>query len=155
MYEFFPSILVSFFFPVNESIWEHMKILFTTTLVYGIYDYLLLKVNNIRFNNFSFSLFFSSFISIPIFLIIYMPIYYLIGEVLIVTLIIMLVTYGICQFISYKILSSKQYLYLNYFSVPLIIFMYVMFIIFTYNPPKMPLFYDMMNENYGIKESID
>lgn len=132
-----------------------MKTLFTTTLVYGIYDYLLLKVNNIRFNNFSFSLFFSSFISIPIFLIIYMPIYYLIGEVLIVTLIIMLVTYGICQFISYKILSSKQYLYLNYFSVPLIIFMYVMFIIFTYNPPKMPLFYDMMNENYGIKESID
>lgn len=153
IYDFCPSIFISFFFPVNESIWEHMKILFTSTLVYGLFDYILLKVNNVKFNNYSFSLFFTSFIAIPIFLMIYMPIYYLFGEVLIVTLIIMLITYIICQFISYKILSSKQYLYLNYISIPLIILTYIVFIIFTYNPPKMPLFYDTLNKYYGIKRT--
>ena len=42
-YELFPNIIFSFIFPVNESIWEHMKIIFTSTLIYGIIDYLLLK----------------------------------------------------------------------------------------------------------------
>ena len=48
-YEIFPNIIFSFIFPVNESIWEHMKILFTSTLLYGIIDYLLLKKYNINY----------------------------------------------------------------------------------------------------------
>ena len=48
-YEIFPNIIFSFIFPVNESIWEHMKILFTSTLLYGIIDYLLLKKYNIKY----------------------------------------------------------------------------------------------------------
>lgn len=52
IYDLFPSILISFFFPVNESIAEHMKIIYTSTLVYGLFDYLLLKYNNIKFQNF-------------------------------------------------------------------------------------------------------
>ena len=59
-YNLFPNIIFSFFFPVNESIWEHMKILFTSTLIYGIVDYYLLKKNNIKFNNFSFQLYFTA-----------------------------------------------------------------------------------------------
>lgn len=40
MYEWFPNLVFSFVFPVNESIWEHMKVIVTSTLVYGIIEYL-------------------------------------------------------------------------------------------------------------------
>lgn len=153
LYNLFPNILVSFFFPVNESIAEHMKILFTSTLIYGIIDYLLLKINNIKINNFKFQLFLTSTLSIPIFLIIYLPIYQILKENLIITLLIMLLTYTICQIISYKLLTSKNYIYLNYIYIPLIILIYIIFIILTYNPPQTPLFYDTLNNYYGIKRT--
>lgn len=153
LYTLFPNILVSFFFPVNESIAEHMKILFTTTLIYEIIDYLLLKINNIKINNFKFQLFLTSTLSIPIFLIIYIPIYYIFKENLVITLLIMILTYTICQIISYKLLTSKNYIYLNYISIPLIILIYIIFIILTYNPPQIPLFYDNINKHYGIKRT--
>ena len=153
MYEFFPNILISFFFPVNESIWEHMKILFTSTLIYGIFDYILLKSNNIKFNNFSLQLVLTSILSIIIFLTIYLPINHFIGENLIITLILMLLTYAICQYISYKILKSHSYQYPTYISIPIIIIIYIIFIILTYKPPQIPIFYDNLNNHYGIKRT--
>ena len=48
MYDLFPNIIFSFIFPVNESIWEHMKILYTSILLYGFIDkYLLNKYKEI------------------------------------------------------------------------------------------------------------
>ena len=41
-YSIFPNTLFSIFFPVNESIWEHMKMLFTAILVFGLIEYLML-----------------------------------------------------------------------------------------------------------------
>ena len=79
-YDLFPNIIFSFIFPVNESIWEHMKILFTTTIIYGIIDFYLLNKYNIKYNNFAFQLYFTATASIPIYLAIYLPIYKLIGE---------------------------------------------------------------------------
>lgn len=153
MYEFFPNILISFFFPVNESIWEHMKILYTSILISGLLEYILLKTNNINFHNFSFQLLITSTISIPIFLIIYLPIYKLIGENLIITIILMLLTYIIIEIISYKILTKEHYIYLNQISIPIIILIYIIFIILTYNPPQKPIFYDTLNNYYGIKRT--
>ena len=52
IYSVFPCRFTSFFFPVNESIFEHMKIIYTSTLLYGIIDYFLLKNSHIKFHNF-------------------------------------------------------------------------------------------------------
>jgi len=151
-YDAFPNVLISIFFPVNESIWEHMKILFTSTILYGIIDYILLKKNNIYFNNFKAQLFFTAFISIPIYLIIFLPIYNLIGENLIVSISIMLLVYIIISFISYKMLISDDFKLLNYLSVYLIIIMYFIFTYLTYFPPHSYLFYDINEKKYGINE---
>ncbi len=43
MYNWFPNVLSSIFFPVNESIWEHMKILYTSLLIGGITEGVLAK----------------------------------------------------------------------------------------------------------------
>lgn len=152
IYNLFPNILVSIFFPVNESIWEHMKILFTSILLYGIIDYILLKKNNIYFNNFKGQLFFTSFISIPIYLIIYLPIYNLIGENLFVSIFIMLIVYGIISYISYKMLLSDDFKLLNSFSVILIMTMYFIFTYLTYFPIHNYLFYDFNEKKYGIND---
>ena len=151
-YELFPNILFSFFFPINESIWEHMKILFTSTLLYGLIDYLLLKKNNIKYNNFSFQLYFTAFSSIPIYLVIYLPIYKLIGENLFISITLMILVYILEQYISYHILKEKEFKILNIISVPIIIIIYLGFIYLTYNPPHTYVFYDIINEKYSINE---
>lgn len=153
IYDFFPNVLLSIFFPVNESIWEHMKILFTSTILYGIVDYILLKKNNIYFNNFKAQLFFSAFISIPIYLIIFLPIYNAIGENLFVSIFIMFIVYVIISYISYKMLLSDDFGLLNKTSVYLIIIMYFIFTYLTYFPPHSYIFYDTMEQKYGLSDN--
>ena len=53
LYDWLPNSLFSIFLPVNESIWEHMKMIYTSFVLYGIIDYFWLKKDN-KFNNFLF-----------------------------------------------------------------------------------------------------
>lgn len=152
MYDWFPCPLLSIFFPVNESIWEHMKIIFTSTLIYGIIDYLLLKKNKIKYNNFPLALYFVAFIQIPIYLAIYLPIYKLIGENLLISITLLLIVYSIGQYLSYKILKTKEYKILNKILIPFIILIYTIFTYLTYNPIHNYLFYDQIKKIYGIKK---
>lgn len=74
-YDIFPNIIFSFIFPVNESIWEHMKILFTSTLIYSLIEYILLKKYNITYNNLPFNTYFIPLMQIPLYLVIYIYLY--------------------------------------------------------------------------------
>ena len=149
IYNYFPNILTAIFFPINESIFEHMKIIFTSLLITSIVDYMVLKLNNIDYNNFRFQSFITAFISIPIFLIIYLPIHYLLGENLIVTLIILLITYIISQFISYHFLNHLEIPILNKIAIPLILLTYFNFLVLTFIPNKD----DFFNDTYTLKET--
>ena len=150
VFDLFPNVLSSIFFPVNESIWEHMKILFTSTLLYGIIDFILLKKNNIKYNNFRFQLFFTAFISIPIYLIVFLPIYSFIGENLFISIFLMFIIYVIISYLSYKILLSDEFKIMNNISVYLIIIMYFIFTYLTYFPFDSYIFYDTTKNQYGI-----
>ena len=50
------------------------------------------------------------------------------------------------------ILKEKELKVLNTLSVPIIIIIYLGFIYLTYNPPHKFIFYDILNEKYGINE---
>ena len=149
-YNLFPNIIFSFIFPVNESIWEHMKIIYTSTLLYGIIDYILLKKYNIKYNNFPFQLYFTALSAIPIYLIIYIPLYKLLGENMFVSISLLLLVYILQQVISYNILKEKNIKTLNKLIVPVILLSYLGFIYLTYNPIHNYLFYDIQEEKYGI-----
>ena len=151
LYDWFPNIISSIFLPVNESIWEHMKILFTATLLYSFIDKIILKKLNVNYNNYCLQLFISAFISIPIYLIIYLPIYNFIGENMFVSIFLLLIVYIIMQYISYKIMQKKETKIPNYIFSILIILTYIIFIYLTYNPPQNYIFYDSENEIYGIE----
>lgn len=150
LYQWLPSTLTAIFFPVNESIWEHMKMLFTSIILYGIIDYIILNKFNIKYHNFFLSLFFTAFISIPIYLTIYLPIFYKIGEKMIINIGLLLVVIIITQIISYYILKMKNCPLANYVSIIFIILSYIIFGYLTYNPPKTELFFDTQKEKYGI-----
>jgi len=150
MYIWFPNVLFSIFFPVNESIFEHMKIIFTSILIYSIIDYILLKKFNITFHNFITNMFLSGFLSTILFLIIYLPLYMIFGESFILNIIILFIVIVFSQIISYFVLKSKEYELLNYVSLIGIIFVYIIFGILTYYPIINDLFYDQASSKYGI-----
>lgn len=150
-YNLFPNFIFSIIFPVNESVWEHMKILYSSILFYGIIDYFVGKKFNIKYNDFLFNLFFISFSSIIIYLAMFLPIYYSIGESMFISITLMVVTYIIVYTISYYILEmdNKNYWYIW---VIFIVFGYAVFGYLTYNPLKTHLFFDTKDEIYGIKK---
>ena len=150
VYEFIPCTLTAIFFPVNESIWEHQKLIFTSVIMYGIIDYIVLQKFKIKYNNFFTSLLISSVMIIPIFLIIYLPIYYKIGPKMPLNIIVMFLSIIISQIISYYILKSKSCNKTNILSLFLIIVSYIVFAYLTYNPIKNELFFDTKDEKYGI-----
>lgn len=150
LYEWFPNRLFSIFFPVNESIWEHMKLLFSATLFYGIIDYMLLFRAK-AVHNFFLQLFLSALLSIPLFLAIYLPFYYKIGAPMWLNLFILFVSICLSQLISYWILCWKPKRRIwDIASILGIIVVYVVFGILTYHPLQTELFFDPLEEKYGI-----
>ena len=64
----------------------------------------------------------------------------------------MLITYIICQYISYKILNFRDIPLLNQLSIILIIIMYIIFTYLTYYPFESYIFYDTTKGIYGIEK---
>lgn len=150
IYEWFPNTFTAIFFPVNESIWEHMKILFDSFLLYSIMEFILLKHFDIHVHNFLFSTFFGALFSIFLYLIIYLPIYPILGESMFFNLTIMLLTIIIIEWIQIWIWKQAHISYLDYTSIIMMVAIYIVFAYLTFYPPKLPIFFDVQDEKYGI-----
>ena len=154
VYTLLPNPVFAIFFPVNESIWEHMKMLYTTILLYGIIEYLIIKKYNLYHNNFMFSLLMKSIISIPIYLLMFLPIYLNFGENMIVTFIILFITILIVNYIGYKILSLHPISYQKEISIAFIIIVYILMGLLTFKAPHREIFFDSEDEKYGINDYL-
>lgn len=150
LYNIFPSFLFSLVFPVNESVWEHMKMIVSAILIWKVLEYFILKKNMVYHNNFLFSAFIMALLSIIIFLIIYYPIYMLIGESFILNIICLFVTIYFVSIISYNIMNSKYIKYGSFIGILGIILIYTIFGLLTYFPLKNKLFLDSKDNKYGI-----
>ena len=150
LYDWLPNSLFSIFFPANESIWEHMKLIYTSFVFYGIFDYILLRKNKINFNNFLIQLFLIPIIAIFIYLIIFIPIYKIIGENMIISIGLLAVVILIEQIFSYFILQYKEIKYQNIIGIIGIILVYIIFGYLTYKPIENYIFYDTVKDKYGI-----
>ena len=149
-YNKFPNDFTAIFFPVNESIWEHMKMLFTTILLFHTIRKIYLYYKKIETNNYIIGTFISALLAIPIYLVIFLPLYYSIGENMIITFIILFITILISEYINYKIQEKENIKYDNTIAIIGVIISYIIFSILTYNPPKYDLFFDTEEEKYGI-----
>lgn len=151
IYNWFPNFLTSSFFPVNESLFEHLKLMFTTQIIISLIINLILKLKKIKFSNYLLGLLISTIVTISLFFLIYLPIYNRFGENLFLTMSIYLITLIIGNIIFYLISKRKHEFLLNLISLVIISIIAVILIYFTFNPLKNDFFFDSIEEIYGIK----
>lgn len=149
LYSKFPYFITSIIAPVNESIWEHMKILFGGIIIAGIIQKLIVYYKKLDANNVIFANLSAAVLSIPLFLMIYLPVYYSIGEHLTLTIILMLIAIAVSEVIAFLIMKQRN-LKLETVSAFLIMAAYALFTLLAYYPPQQSLFLDPIKLSYGI-----
>ena len=140
--------IIALFAPVNESVWEHLKMGSTAVLIFSLIEYFFISDTA---NNFLLGKTFCLYL-VPIFIALLHYSYKLIlgKHLLILDLLIFLIATTIGQAVSFYILNKSQhYLTLNRFALLALMLEIAIFIYFTFNPPKMPIFRDGPTGRYG------
>lgn len=149
VYDLLPNLITSIFFPVNESIWEHMKIIYGVILIGTIIEIIIYNKYNIKNNNKYIAMMAKPLLGVIIYLVLYLPLFKLFQDNLIMSLSIMLLVYFIIQYIGFRIYEMDE-LNINILPIIIIILSYILFGILTYYPPRTFLFFDYLNIGYGI-----
>ena len=152
LYEWCPNIVTLILSPVNESVFEHMKMIYTSYIIWIIIKYFILKKYNIKENNFLLKELLTFLFNIALFLTIYWPIYSKFGENMLVTLTIYLISIIISQILNYFIEFKKDLNVLNIISLLVIFLIYAFTTYLTYNPPICKFFLDPTNNSYGLNK---
>lgn len=146
LYSTFPCFLTSIFAPVNESIFEHLKMLFTAEILFSLGSFYFEKKDKNKYLR----MLLRGYLSLFILLLIYLPSYMLLGENMILTLVILFITIFLTEYILTFLSKKKHHPILNIVSVILIVLTYIIFTYLTYHPIKEQLFFDTKNKKYGI-----
>lgn len=141
MYDWFPCVLTSIFFPVNESIWEHMKIIFYCLLIGSVLEK--------KGNNYYLNILVKPLVGVLFYLIIFIPLYLIFGESMFISLSLMLFTYIIMELLGIKI-SKQEELNIKVLPIIIIILISILFSILTFYPLHNFLFFDSVKLGYGI-----
>jgi hypothetical protein len=134
---------------VNESVWEHLKLGFWPALVYAALEY-------IRFgksaNNFPFAKTLGIYlIPITIVVLYYAYIAILGYGLLEVDIAIFVLAVIVGQALSYKLITASPLPErLNRFAPIALPILGILFVLFTFYPPELPLFRDSVTGGYGI-----
>lgn len=142
MYDLFPNNIIASFFPINESVWEHMKLFVTPAIIVFILEMIYMKKNRITIQNNYLSLLIEIMSSAGLFLTIFLPFYYRFKHNLLITLIMMFISIIVAKYLGYIVTSEKNELILNIITIPLILIIIIINIVFTFNPPNSALFID-------------
>lgn len=141
--------IVALFAPVNESPWEHLKLLFFPFVIYGIFE--AVKLSDEKFN-----VSFAKFVGITAGMLITLSVFYVTKGALgksfdAVNIASFFIGIGFAFIISYNIINkSIGRGLINGISTALLIITAIGFIYFTLYPVKIPLFLDSTNNTYGI-----
>ena len=141
--------VVGVFSAVNESVWEHLKLGFWSALVWVFIEYKSIKK---RTNNFFFAKSAGIYL-IPIVIpILFYSYTFVLGEsVLVIDILTFVVAIIFGQIVSYKLLTYERLPdILSKISVVVLVLLGVVFVLFTFYPPHLPLFRDPITGEYGI-----
>ena len=153
IYGWMPNTFISVIAPVNESIWEHMKLIVSSSLIFSIFEYFIYKKKDITFNNFILSYAISCILGIIVYLLLYIPLNDIFGHKAYIAISLLFLILIFVQVVSYYIMNKENIKHSNDIGILLIIIIYLIFGYLTYHPPKINLFYDYMNKGYGIIKS--
>lgn len=149
MFEFLgKNEYIAFLFPVNESLWEHMKLFYSPMLIFLIIEYIFIGKFYTGFLwGKSFSMIFSPALSISI----YLFFFSIFGEVPIISILSFIIPLSLSMYFETKIiLKLKISKFKTLIPLFLIVVIGILFVIFTYYPPHLYLFEDFYTGKYGI-----
>ena len=147
------SAIIGAIAPVNESIWEHLKLaVFPLILWWGLY-YLLAGENINPDSWFAGALasIITAIITIPL-------LYYFYTEafgvhLLVVDILLLLVALLLGQIVGLHVYNHSQNIEAST-SLAAILLIAFMFMWFTFNPPKLPIFKSGPDQTYGIHKQL-
>ena len=151
MYDLFPNFFTAIFFPVNESIWEHMKIIFGVFVLGSLISLFLMHKFKIKYHNFYLEVITKAVLGVIFYLIIFIPLYLWLGENMFIAISLMLITYILGELLGYKILTIEE-LSIKVLPIILLILCYILFSLLTFYPRHNFLFFDEEKFIYGIPE---
>lgn len=140
-------------FSVNESVWEHIKLALGPTFLWIIIEVPFLGING----SFLFAkliCLLTLIIFIPVFFYIYLAIFK--KSILFLNILEFIISIALGQFFSYLaynyLVVSTQ---INYISIGFIFAIIILYLLFTFKPPRVFLFMDPINKKYGIDAHLD
>lgn len=133
--------IVGYFSAVNESTWEHLKLLFFPVLVFTLFEWLFLKEKNTAF-------LFSRTVSVIVGMLFIVTAFYTISGIvgktdmpvinILIFVIGVIITFLLTRVIENSVFNTPKYFDISAIIILLIIT--VLFIVFTYNPADIGLF---------------
>ncbi len=140
---------VGIFAAVNESVFEHLKLTFWTTVIYAAISYKFLKSST---KNFIIGKAASLYTMPLVIIILFYGYTTLTGiENVFIDIFIFLIAVACGQFISYGILKSGALpIWLSRLSLFMIIALALIYAIFTFYPPQVDFFMDANSGTYGL-----
>lgn len=135
--------------PINESTWEHLKLVAMPMIVWYLIG--LLTVN---FNNYDLGIFSAMVVSCVLILVIfYTYIAFTKKPILAIDVASFVVAVTVGCLTAFNIFRNQPLpVFLNWISKLGILITFIMFVVFTYFPPKCFLFEDPTTKTYGYKE---
>ena len=146
------NVIIASFSAVNESVWEHLKLVFYPMLILGVIEYYFVK--NIA-NNYIEAKAIGIFTAISFIVISFFTYTGIIGtNFFIIDILIFIISIILGEWTSYKLMKRKNEstIQTKILAGGILIFLLSCFIIFTYVTPQVNLFRDFTNGTYGITE---
>lgn len=152
------AVIVGLFAPVNESVWEHIKLLFFPGLLFSVWDYFHASRRPASFLPARTAGLTAGMAAIPLLFYAYTALLgtnHLALDIMVFLLGILL-AFLISALLEKKIsttataLSGTKTRVLPFLSAVLIIIYLLLFFLFTFRPPQLPLFRDPVSGHFGI-----
>ena len=146
VYDILKLDVIAIFFPVNESIFQHMKMIFTSFFIFYLILYFMKR--RFSYSNIFLTNIISVTITIIFFLCVYLPIRFRFGEIMIVTFILLFISIMLGQALTYSFLKKDNYRSLNILSIIIIAIIFTILGYLTFKPIHNDMFWDPEHETY-------
>ena len=145
--------IIGKFFAVNESTWEHLKLLFFPFVLYWVVE--LFAIGK-TYKNYAFA----GLVGVLSGLLFIVAAFYtytgiLGGNVDFLNILTFVLGTAVAFWVEYKILTGKGNITLKTTSLIILIVIAFLFVIYTTNPPRIGLFKDPVTGEFGVQTEFD
>ena len=144
------NLFVASFSAVNESVWEHLKLAFFPMIIAAIIEYFFVKD---EVNNYVEAKTIGIFTAISFIVVLFFTYSGIIGtSIIVIDILIFIASIILGEYVAYKLMKREdESTYITeILSIIILVFLLICFIVFTYLPPEVNLFRDVIKGVYGI-----